>query len=202
MAEEWNKAEKAIKIAENIDGEVVIPAVFELRYAGRRLVEAHKIKSTDPEGSLALLRDAKFFCHRARHDAIDAATSKMTGDLHAAVDYLSASVIMRNFSDFSEFYASLLEVRQRIAVSRENREERDLIYDTIQNVDLDRLSLIYGRFKACEPLMIIAAEKEESEATENKRLAVQGVQLGHRGIWIGVIGTALGIVLSVLGLYL
>ncbi len=149
---EWNKAKKAIKLAENIDGEVVIPAIFELRYAGRRLVEAWTSRSSDIDTSLALLKDAKFDCHRARHDAIDAATSKMVGDMNVAVEFLSAGVIIKLFPSFSEFYGSLLEVRERIAISREDRQNRDKIYDTIQNVDLDRLATLYRQFKSCEPL--------------------------------------------------
>lgn len=187
VASEWNKAEKAIKHAENVDGEVVNPAIFELRYSGRRLVEALAVKDDDPTKAIALLRDAKFDCHRARHDAIDAATSKMAGDLNAAVEYLPASIVMQDFSEFSEFYGDLLNVREKIAESREDRENRDKIYDSIQATDLDRLVTLYNRFRACEPLMIQTAEKEHRTERLNKIFGWGGIVVGILGILIGAI---------------
>lgn len=187
VSDEWNKAEKAIKHAENVDGEVVNPAIFELRYSGRRLVEALAKRETDAELAVALLRDAKFDCHRARHDAIDAATSKMAGDLNAAVEYLPAKVVMGNFPDFSEFYAHLLEVRGKISESRENRDDRDKIYDSIQATDLDRLVTLYNRFRACEPLMIKTAEQEQRTERRNKLF-------GYGGLAVGIIGVIIALV--------
>jgi len=169
IRKEWNKAEKAIKHAESIDGEVTNPSVFELRYAGRRLIEALDCRGQDEARSIALLRDALFDCHRARHDAIDAATSKMAGDLGVATEYLSATVLMQNFPDFSEFYAEMLTVRTLIAESRENRDNRDKIYETIETSKLDRLVDLYGRFRACEPLMLKAMEQEKADRKANRR---------------------------------
>ena len=193
IALEWNKAEKAIKIAENVSGEVAIPAIFELRYAGRRLIDALAARASNPDEALSLLRDAKFDCHRARHDAIDAATSKMAGDLNAAVEHLTPGILIQNFADFTAFYGDLFTVRDKIALSREDRENRDSIYDTIQSVDLDMLTGLYTRFKKCEPLMIAAAEKADADAAENKRRADRGDRLATRGIWVGIIGVLVAI---------
>lgn len=200
VSTEWNKAEKAIKHAENVDGGVVNPAIFELRYAGRRLVEALAKRLDDEATAIALLRDAKFDCHRARHDAIDAATSKMAGDLNVAVEYLSAQIVMSNFPDFTTFYGDLLQVRQKIAESRENREQRDMIYETIESVDLDRLTQLYGRFRACEPLMNKAAEKEKAEleaieerAKEAEDRADRESKKANFSLIIGAVGLVIGI---------
>jgi len=186
MAQEWNKAEKAIKHAENVDGEVVNPAIFELRYAGRRFVEAHAKRISEMDMALSLLRDAKFDCHRARHDAIDAATSKMTGDLSAAVEFLSAKIVTQNFSEFTEFYGDLLSVRERIAESRENRENRDAIYESIQSVDLDRLVTLYNRFRACEPLLIETANAESRAERRSKLFGYGGLAIAAFSIIISV----------------
>ena len=40
IAHEWNKAEQDIKLAEQIGNKVIIPSISELRYGGRRLIEA------------------------------------------------------------------------------------------------------------------------------------------------------------------
>jgi hypothetical protein len=194
---EWNKAEKAIKIAENIDGDVVIPSIFELRYAGRRMVEAYNQRLSKTESAVSLLKDAKFDCQRARHDAIDAATSKMTGDLDAAIRYLGASALLRFFPEFSDFYSDLSSVRGKIAISRESREERDLIYDTIQSTDLDRLSKMYIKFKTCEPLMQEAAVKETQDKEELRFLADAQVRIARRNFWIGSIIGVSGILVAI-----
>ncbi len=44
LIEQWNIAERPIKKAEYVQGdEVVGPAIFELRYAGRKMVDAFKL---------------------------------------------------------------------------------------------------------------------------------------------------------------
>lgn len=187
IASEWNTAEKAVKHAENVDGEVVFPAIQELRYAGRRLVDALAIQESDPMEAVALARDAKFFCHRARHDAIDAATQKMAGDLAVAVEYLSAGIIMEKFAKFPTFYRSLLKIRDRVAISRENREDRDKIYNTIQSVDLDKLVELYDEFRTCEPLIYAASEQEKKDRRRSERKGNIGIALGVLGIVIGFI---------------
>src|SRR5688572_5247091 len=89
VSAEWNKAETAIKLAEQVNGEIINPAIYELRYAGRRLIEALEAASAgDRQEALSLLRDAHFDCMRSRHDATDAATSKIVSDLKIAVEYL------------------------------------------------------------------------------------------------------------------
>jgi len=81
IQDEWNRAETDIKTAETVVNNIVIPSVKELRYAGRRIIDAimemtANPSAYDPARVRALLDDAHFDCHRARHDAIDAATAK------------------------------------------------------------------------------------------------------------------------------
>ena len=68
IQDEWNIAESDIKQAEQICNGVVIPSIIELRYAGRRIIEAlTKIQLGAPEIEISdLLSDARFNCHRAR----------------------------------------------------------------------------------------------------------------------------------------
>lgn len=131
---------------------------------------------------MALARDAKFFCHRARHDAIDAATQKMAGDLAVAIEYLSAAIIMEKFAQFPTFYRSLLTIRERIACTRENRDDRDKIYETIQLVDLAKLIEVYDDFRTCEPLMYTACLQEQKDKKRNEIKANAGITLGVLGI--------------------
>jgi hypothetical protein len=96
IAEEWNQAEEDVKVAEQICNEIVVPAIKEMRYAGRRIVDAiAKMHAGERAEEIeALLREARFDCHRARHDAIDAGTSKIAIDLEIMVKKLGPEVIL------------------------------------------------------------------------------------------------------------
>lgn len=51
IQEAWDEAEHAIKLAEQIQQEIINPSIYELRYAGRRIVEAFKLHSAgDTDG--------------------------------------------------------------------------------------------------------------------------------------------------------
>lgn len=187
LREEWNRAERAIKIAEQVEGEIVNPAIYELRYAGRRIVEAYDVVGTDPGSALQRLQDAQFDCCRARHDAIDAATSKMVATLDNSQEKLGIDVVMTHFAEFPAMIQSLGEVRDKIAISRERREDRDAIYASIEAVDLVELTKVFSRFRACEPLM-------RESARRNRRQLFGSKIFG----WAGVIG----LILTVLAIFL
>ena len=74
----WDETEIVIKRAERIRAQVVEPAINELRYAGRRLVDAMHLADTaganakDRETFDSYVRDCLFRCYCAQHDALDA----------------------------------------------------------------------------------------------------------------------------------
>ncbi|GAA0757115.1 hypothetical protein FHS52_000383 [Erythromicrobium ramosum] len=82
IASEWGVAEEEIKLAEQIHHKVVLPAIKELRYAGRRLADAlGAIARGAPATEVKdLIADARFRCHCARHDVIDASLLKIAID--------------------------------------------------------------------------------------------------------------------------
>ncbi|NBC97342.1 MAG: hypothetical protein GVY27_13435 [Deinococcus-Thermus bacterium] len=111
LCQVWNAAERDIKIAEQIDGAVIVPSINELRYAGRRFVEAQevRVRGGDPAKADRYLGDAWFACLRARHDAIDASVSKIAKDLDAAVDSFGHVPIARGFPRFTELKRTLFD---------------------------------------------------------------------------------------------
>jgi len=164
LCEEWNKAEKAIKLAEQINGEIINPSIYELRYGGRRIVEAFSfLQKGNDEDSLRLLRDAEFDCCRARHDAIDAATSKIVSDLDIAQQKLGARAVLVAFPQFTTLVAELGDIRDKIALSREAREDRNAIYEVLQNDNLAGIAQKYREFRASETLMVGYAKSERRE---------------------------------------
>ncbi len=187
LCEEWNRAEKAIKLAEQVNGEIVNPAIYELRYGGRRLIEALNLVKDNPTEAKKLLDDAHFDCSRARHDAIDAATSKVAADMAIAVKKLKADVVLDKFPKFTELVGKVQKVRRKIAVSRENREDRNAIYESISAESLDSIIEIFDEFQANEPLLIAAARRQ--------RL------FNGSSLLFGVIGVVLTIVFGVVPLF-
>ncbi|MBZ0128904.1 MAG: hypothetical protein K8F59_07295 [Rhodobacteraceae bacterium] len=181
---EWNKAEGAIKKAEQVNGEVINPAVYELRYAGRRLVEAIHQQKTEPEVALRLLADAHFDCCRARHDAIDAATSKIAEDLDIATRKIGAHNILTYFPEWTILAHELLEVRDLIVQSRKDRENRDTIYAVLEKEKLDSIVGIYDKFRANENTM-------KKAAVAQRRTIIVSIAIAVVGVIVGVIGLSL-----------
>jgi hypothetical protein len=154
IIDEWNKAEKAIKIAEQVNGEIINPAIYELRYAARRCVEAaQEYQNNNPRNAAKLLHDAHFDCCRARHDAIDAATSKISNDLSIAVRKIGGRVIYAKFPNYAVLVKELKSIRSLVASSREARENRDAIYETIAGDNLVKIVDLYSEFQACEEIL-------------------------------------------------
>lgn len=158
---EWNRAESDIKQAEQVCAEVINPAVNELRYGGRRLVDAMGMASNGGESSdiKALLTDSLFDCHRARHDAVDAATSKIAIDLEIFQEKLGIDVVLKAYPDFPALVSQVDAVRQKIVASRGIRENRENIYTGIETVDFPALVESFNKLKASEPTMRALAKK-------------------------------------------
>jgi hypothetical protein len=177
---EWNKAEEDIKLAEQVCLKVVTPAVKELRYAGRRIVDAlHYIKlGTDKDKILEFLVDAKFDCLRARHDAIDVATAKMAIDLEIMVKKLGYEAILLAYPNFSTLRKELNRVRSLIAKSRGQREHRENVYSGIETTDMEGIIKLYNEMNAAEPIMQAFVSKSRKHTLANNIFGGGGFLVG------------------------
>lgn len=185
----WAQAEVDIKLAENVCKSIVFPSIKELRYGGRRLAEVLKIFSTGgPEEKIqALIHDAEFDCIRARHDAIDAATSKMAMDMDIAVSKLGYQAVLTTFTKYAELVSRVDVVRRQIAESRGGTREQ--VYTTLEQSEFGLLVSLYSEFKTAEPLMKKFAVQESDKVKSSTRMALIGIV-------IGILGTIMGIILS------
>lgn len=187
IQQRWDSAEKSIKIAEHVDEKVCFPAVQELRYSGRRVTEAIGLAMEgDEEKARARLYDAEFDCMRARHDAVDAATSKVALDLHNAASTLGHEAIKNAFNRLPELVEKLSEARKKIRSSRENRERRDDIYDDLEERDLNELFDLYNTYKSAQPVMEAFAKRE-------RRIKFASLSIGA----IGAIATIISIIATI-----
>ncbi len=182
---EWNRAEEDIKIAEQVANKVVNPSIKELRYAGRRIVEALvKFQNDAPAAEIvALLQDALFDCHRARHDAIDAGTSKIAIDLEIMISKLGYEVILSVHPTFPGLFQDLQKIRARIITSRRDRENRDKIYSVLEAADFPELVKSYTALRGNEHMMVAMARRRR----RSELIGILGALFGAIGIAVAVI---------------
>ncbi|MEX2618473.1 MAG: hypothetical protein WD767_20495 [Alphaproteobacteria bacterium] len=185
---EWNQAERTIKDAELAINEPIQPSILELRYAGRRLIEALEKLATggEQEDICKLLNDAYFNCLRARHDAIDAASAGFIITINSVPEYLGYDPVLKAFPDFPELLLKLTKLSDLIADSRSDRENRDKIYHSIEQGEFPKILELYKKFKSSEPLMEKLAGQQRSTTRRNDIF-------GWGGIIIGVVGLGVGI---------
>jgi hypothetical protein len=186
IREEWDKAERDIKLGEQVANNIVIPSIKELRYAGRRIAEIISLiqNNSSDEEITALFNDAKFDCHRARHDAVDAASSKIAIDLEIIAKKLGYDVVLHVVPDFANFHVRLNNIREKITKSRKNRDDRDSIYESIESDDFEDLVKSFRHIQQSEPIMIRIARQRRRERVAMIGLGVVGVFLGLWAIFI------------------
>lgn len=208
---EWNRAERAIKIAEQVIGEDPFPSIKELRYSGRRIVEAFLFIDEGNDGeAIAYLQDAYFDCLRAKHDAMDVAINEIAGRIRLSQEDLSPEVVIRAFPQFGKLLAGLSAFEAKIADSREERATRDEVYESIQD-NFDETLELYDQFKASEELMKSLADnaaRREQEAVQRKNdldlrereLARQQKKERKISWTIAIAGVAVAIIFGLLSL--
>ena len=110
------------------------------------------------------MHDALFDCHRARHDAIDAGTSKIAIDLEIMTSKLGYEVILTVHPTFPKLFKDLQRVREKIT--------KDILGGTgkivkafilcSKHADFPALVKSYGELRGNEQMMIAMAKRRRS----------------------------------------
>ena len=164
IIDEWRLAEERIKSAEFVrEGEVVASAIFELRYAGRKLVQVIATAfgpngigagSSERTAALVTLAEARECCIKAKHDALDSIITFLTLYFRDTRTKLNIRLIQKYFPSFLEDVSKIRAVQAKIAVSRsENASSRDEIYEDIYQNDYPALLNLYERISASANLV-------------------------------------------------
>jgi hypothetical protein len=179
IAADWNAAELDLKLGEQVNQKVVFPAIKELRYAGRRLADALVAisQARSRKDIDALLVHARFNCHCARHDAIDAATLKMAIDLDLMLGRLGHEAVLFAFPKFPDLYHRIQHAQSLIASARAKRENRQDIYAEIEATNFSDLVDLFKEAKGSEPLMKRIAASTKSQRWVAYALAGAGILL-------------------------
>lgn len=179
----FRNAERQIKRAEEISGELAIPAVNELRYAGWHLLEA--LCSGGPDNGAEQLARARRHCQRAIFDASDAGVVYLLERVKTFQDdyrRIPISDVIHNYTDLRK---NIADTRNEISKARETNESRDGYYQQAAS------SVI--RLKNIVDLL------EESREELNK--VVRRDNRGAFMSWLMVVITAIGAGATVWALY-
>jgi hypothetical protein len=206
LCREWNYSERVLKQHEGITDSAIIPSVNELRYSGRRLIEALDLilKSESEQKVLDLISDAIFDCHRARHDAIDASAVIMISYYNTARRDLDIEIIIKVFPKFTKCITDLYEVKKKIAEARENRHNRDFIYTEISREKSDQMINDFIEFRTSTPIILELmrkAENTKNELEKNEKIAIATAKRANKiALWSAVFG-GLGILIGIVSLF-
>ena len=142
---DWNETEKWVKKGENIIGNVVLPSINEMRYAGRRLVDAFEAaENGDGETAKRHLFEAQDNLIKARHDVVDSIVHHISDNANKYRESIGATNLQKHFSEYGELFDLLKKIEYKISKSREERKNRNAIYGEIMGNDLSKLNELHN----------------------------------------------------------
>lgn len=186
--DQWKRAEEALKKTERLRAETVMSAVGELRYAGRRYIQAMDIirecheagtpidESPAAEEVRRHLIEASENCIKARHDAIDAAVLFIHLKIEKLVQSVGSIEVRIHFPKFSLLADEIKAIDKRIIASRKNRKTLETEYDSIIDGHIDRVVDFYEELaKSEQAIRSVFSAQKEKEKREGRRNFFNGV---------------------------
>jgi hypothetical protein len=126
LAALWDRTEMILKRAESLSEKVTIPAIVELRYAGRRILDIVRVLTNEGDRSNSRpylddnLQEAERLVESARHDGID-----------SIISYVSQQT--RKLDAPSPDLVTLIKELETLLIeSRVNRSRKNSYYEQIE----------------------------------------------------------------------
>jgi hypothetical protein len=176
----FGQAEKRIKLVEQLDQEIVIPAINQLRYVGQHVLES--LMSNDQEERRKHIEEAEIHASRAAYDALEAGTL----DLLLEFEQFRTDFRMITVGDV---IPDFLDLCQTVAKTR----------DVLSNLDNRNHCNMHAELQShFEKLLEInqrltVAREELTKKLKNWRL---GVAVGLAGVIVGLLGIIVAIILA------
>tara|TARA_Y100001001_G_scaffold141357_3_gene145326 strand:- start:1306 stop:1629 length:324 start_codon:yes stop_codon:yes gene_type:complete len=103
-----------------------------------------------------------------------------------ATKKLGEDNVLQHFPNITKMYRTIKSVRSKIKISREDRENRDAIYETLGAGDIPELVELYEEFLGSEDLLKAAARK--NMIGRNVAYVVTGLSLviAAFSTWVGL----------------
>lgn len=146
----WNKVELRAKVAEQFNGKTVAAAINEMRYGGRRFVDAVEmmfrecvLTDREKEQLSENLYAAKSALINADHDITDSICFVVIKKVNRTIEKHGIEKIRGLIHDFDVGYQTLKDVKQIVQESRETRSLRSANYDKIAKDHLEKLTALH-----------------------------------------------------------
>lgn len=192
ISERWNRCERLLKTAERVRGEVLNPSINELRYAGRRFVDAISLLS---EENLSVenrakadsyLNEAFMFCMQAEHDCVDAVVMHA----HLLIEQYSTEygqmLLIQACPSLEKYRMIKPQIDALILSSREERDRRNDLYHEIIDKHIETMIDIVCSVELSEPLI-------KEEMARRKRERIINYSIGLIGAFLSIVGIALSL---------
>ena len=185
----WMRAEETMKLAERMEGRVIEASVQELRYAGRREMQAHLLRLAAGGQELTEEKYDEWLTHateacencvKARDDAVDSAVAFITNEVEQSVNKIGLDKVLAEFPGLSEFRRHVRECDRLVTESRGDRSKLDDNYSKIESEHLPEAIQRYRQFK--DNVAIGLALRAHQQAQEEAARIEYGKQQFRAGL--------------------
>lgn len=191
LLERWNVVQGRLKRAEQISQFAVVPAINELRYAGRMLVAALAKTTPSEQNGIPPLDDAivtaSQYITNAEHDISDALIyfyQKKADDLNSRY---GAETVRKAYPKYADLLANLKSARKLVIASRSDISQRKENYAELVKIT-DTITEEY--FALVDAEVLFGLEVNHYQA----RIKLWKILFGLAFVW-GALGTAAAILL-------
>ena len=177
VTETWDQTEGLVKRSEILSEAMAVPAISELRYAGRKLIDYLRALVTGASQESLEMHLAEFEQNvfRARHDALDGIIITIREVITLQELRSGIKVITKILPWYPEFRETITEIEGKIIYSRSHRLERaDTYGDIIKAYNIDDILTKFAELRSSEALLSI----ERDSYSRNLRITRYSVLFG------------------------
>ena len=143
LAAHWNNVELRIKQYEHLAGAANTAAINELRYSGRKIVDALAVSLSggDPIAEITI---AENYMVNADHDVTDGVCFVVLGHLSKVINKHGKDAIAAHYPNFWEVYPLVLKTQKIVEGSRDDRMNRKEEYGKLAKDFLPKLTELHA----------------------------------------------------------
>lgn len=172
---DWNRIQGRLKRAEQISQLAVVPAINEIRYAGRMLVSALSALPEDiPNGiptTAEALVSARQYLKNADHDISDALVYFFQGRVDEINRTFGAHAVIERYPAYADLLKYLERSRELVIASRANLVSRDKNYAEIADV-IEKIIENYFILDKADVFMALEMKKHHARITRYRLTVV------------------------------
>lgn len=165
---DWNRIQGRLKRAEQISQLAVVPAINEIRYAGRMLVAALSGLSKDEANGVPSIDDAlvsaRQYLKNADHDISDALVYYFQDRVDEINRTFGAKSVVDRYPDYQKLLDNLERCRKLVIASRADLSNRDKNYSDIAEV-VERIIDEYFILDKADVFMSLEIAKHKRKLT-------------------------------------